>query len=122
MSNLQDLAAIRPIAVWDRVIARRVEGERITFAVVELEPNAMVPEHRHPSEQIGMVIRGEVRFRVGDEERHLVPGGTWRILSDVPHSCVVGPQGAVLIDVFTPIRADWNALERLEAGTPRWPA
>jgi quercetin dioxygenase-like cupin family protein len=121
MSDLEDLATIDPIRVWDHVIARRVEGERITFAVVELEPDAVVPEHRHPNEQIGMVISGEVRFRVGDDERHLQPGGTWRILSNVPHSCVVGPEGAVLIDVFSPIRADWNVLDVLEPAAPLWP-
>jgi quercetin dioxygenase-like cupin family protein len=121
VKNLDDLATIQPIRIWDEVIARRVEGERITFAVVELDADAVVPEHRHPHEQIGMVISGEVRFRVADDERHLGPGGTWRILGNVPHSCVVGPQGAVLIDVFTPIRDDWNALQSLEASTPLWP-
>ena len=94
-SNLVDLADLPPIPVWEGVIARRVQGERLTLAVVELAPNAIVPEHRHPNEQNGLVIRGRVLFRCGDEERELGPGGTWRILGDVPHSVVTGPDGAV---------------------------
>jgi quercetin dioxygenase-like cupin family protein len=71
MSNLIDLADHPPINIWEGVVARRVQGERITLAIVELAPNAIVPEHRHPNEQNGMVIQGRVRFRVGDDEREL---------------------------------------------------
>ena len=67
-----------------------------------------------------MVIQGQVLFRCGDEERQLGPGGTWGILGDVPHSVVTGPDGAVVIDVFTPIRDDWDQYEILEQ-PPVWP-
>ena len=119
-SNLVDLADLTPIRVWEGVLARRVQGERITLAVVELGPNAIVPEHRHPNEQNGLVIQGRVLFRCGDEERELGPGGTWRILGDVPHSVVTGPDGAILIDVFTPIRDDWDSFDVLDQ-PPLWP-
>jgi len=108
MSNLVDLADTIPIQVWEGVVARRVQGEKLTLAVVELAPDAIVPEHRHPNEQCGLVIEGEVTFRIDDEERVLGPGGTWRILSDVPHSVVTGPGGAVVVDVFAPARDDWD--------------
>lgn len=121
MSNLVDLDAIPPLQVWPEVTARRVEGEQLTFAVVELGPNALVPEHRHPNEQIGMVIRGRVTFTVGDETRDLAAGGTWRILGTVPHVVKAGPDGAVVIDVFAPIRSDWEALPSLEPQPPTWP-
>jgi quercetin dioxygenase-like cupin family protein len=120
MPNLVDLADMLPIQVWDDVVARRVQGERLTLAVVELAPDAVVPEHRHPNEQCGLVIEGEVTFRVGDEERVLGPGGTWRILGDTPHSVVTGPGGAVVIDVFAPARDDWD--DRPTVGTPDEPA
>jgi len=119
-SNLVDLADLPPIHVWEGVIARRVQGERLTLAVVELAPNAIVPEHRHPNEQNGLVIQGRVLFRCGDEERELGLGGTWRILGGVPHSVVAGPDGAVVIDVFTPIRDDWDRFGVLDQ-PPLWP-
>ena len=121
MTDLTDLCDIAPIQVWDHVRARRVQGGQVTLAVVELDPGAMVPEHRHPNEQNGLVIRGEMRFRVGSEERTLGPGGTWRILGNVPHEAQAGPDGAVVIDVFSPIRSEWDALPRLEPTDPIWP-
>ena len=102
MSNLENLADLPLLEIWgDAVRARRVEGERITLAIVELAPNAVVPEHRHAAEQLGMVIRGQMHFTVDGETRDLGPGGTWRILGDRPHDVVAGPEGAVVIDVFT---------------------
>ena len=120
MPNLVDLADMTPIQVWESVVARRVQGEKLTLAIVELAPNAIVPEHRHANEQCGLVIEGEVRFRIGDEERLLGPGGTWRILGDTPHQVVTGPEGAVVIDVFAPARADWD--DRPTVGTADEPA
>jgi quercetin dioxygenase-like cupin family protein len=121
VANLVDLSAIPPFDVWgDDVRARRVEGERITFAVVELAPNAVVPEHRHPQEQLGMVIEGRVTFTIGDETRDLGPGGTWRILSNEAHRVVAGAEGATVIDTFAPTRDDWTYPLR-EPRPPNWP-
>ena len=121
MTDLADLSEIKPIQVFDGIRARRVEGDLITLAIVELEPDAVVPEHRHPHEQNGMVITGQMTFRVGAEERVLGPGGTWRILGDVPHTAVAGPDGAVVIDVFSPIRTDWEDRPVLDLMNPVWP-
>jgi len=120
MSNLVDLADLEPIQIWDAVVGRRIQGERLTLAVVELAPGATVPEHRHPNEQCGLVIEGEVTFRIGDEERVLGPGGTWRIIGGTPHSVQTGPGGAVVVDVFAPARYDWD--DRPTVGTPDEPA
>lgn len=110
------------LQVWgDSVRARRVQGERITLAVVELEPGSVVPEHHHAAEQMGMVLAGEVTFRIDAETRTLGPGGTWRILSDLRHQVTAGPGGAVVIDVFSPVRSDWDELPVVADASPRWP-
>jgi quercetin dioxygenase-like cupin family protein len=71
---------------------------------------------------MGFVIKGWMRFTVGDEVRDLGPGGTWRIPSNVAHEAQVGPDGATVIDVFSPPRRDWDALpaSRPEPAV-RWP-
>jgi hypothetical protein len=51
----------------------------------------------------------------------LGPGGTWRISSNVVHDGVAGPDGAVVVDIFSPIRSDWDALPRSTPRPPRWP-
>jgi quercetin dioxygenase-like cupin family protein len=121
MSAFDDLAAIPPQAIWDGLLARAVHGERVTLAVVELAPEATLPEHSHENEQLGMVLRGSLTFRVGDEERVLGPGETWRIDPNTPHSAQTGPEGAVVVDIFAPHRDDWRAADRLPAQQPLWP-
>ena len=122
MSNLKDLADFPLLAIWgDTVRARRVQGERITLAVVELAPNSEVPEHVHENEQLGICLQGSGTFTLDGEVRDIRPGTTWRILANRPHSLVTGPDGAVVIDVFTPVRADWDDRKTVEGSTPRWP-
>jgi quercetin dioxygenase-like cupin family protein len=123
MSNLVDLGTVDLLEVWGETVrARRIQGETITLAVVELAPNAIVPEHRHVAEQLGIVLRGLMHFTLDGETRDLGPGGTWRITSNRPHNVQAGSEGAVVIDVFSPVRSDWDALAVAPKTKPRWPA
>jgi len=121
MGGFANLPEIGPQAIWEGVVVRAVHGERLTLGVVELEPNSLVPEHAHDNEQLGMVLSGSLTFRIGDEARELASGGTWRIPSNVPHEVVVGPSGAVVIDVFAPARGDWTSVEPEPPRSPLWP-
>lgn len=119
--NLRQLDELGALQVWEGVRARRVIGQRCMLAVVELEPNTSVPEHRHPHEQLGIVLRGGGRFRIGEEVRDVGPGSTWNIAPDVPHQFSVGPDGAVVIDVFAPDREDWEGAPAADDRAPVWP-
>jgi quercetin dioxygenase-like cupin family protein len=121
VSAFADIGTVVPQRIWDGITGRTVHGERVTLTVLELEPGAVVPEHEHANEQVGILVEGSVRFTIGEETRELSPGATWRILADVPHAVVVGPDGALIVEVFSPIRADWQALESLPASPGRWP-
>ena len=123
MANLVDIADVPALDVWgDAVQARVVSGSNASLAVVELAPGAVVPEHHHAHEQLGMCLEGSITFTVDGERRTLGPGGTWRIPSDRPHDAVAGPHGAVVVDIFSPIRADWSSLPVSgERAAPRWP-
>ncbi|MBA2461530.1 MAG: cupin domain-containing protein [Actinobacteria bacterium] len=121
MSAFADIGTIPPQQVWERIVARSVHGERLTLAVVELEPGAVAAEHSHGNEQLGIVLRGSIRFRVGDEERELGPGGTWSIPPNTPHEATAGPDGASVIDIFAPVREDWVGIEKQEPTPGRWP-
>jgi quercetin dioxygenase-like cupin family protein len=117
----EDLAALPRLPIWAGVVARAVESGRLTLSVVELDPGAVIPEHAHENEQVGLLLTGSMRFRVGDEMREAVPGTTWSIPGNVPHDVVVGPDGAVVVEVFAPRRDDWDAVARTEPTPPRWP-
>jgi quercetin dioxygenase-like cupin family protein len=121
MRAFDELAAIGPRAIWDGVAVRSVHGARTTLGVVELDPGSHVPEHAHENEQLGMVLKGEVEFRVGEETARLGPGGTWCIPANVPHEVRVGPAGAVVIDIFAPGRDDWRERPQAENRPPLWP-
>jgi quercetin dioxygenase-like cupin family protein len=121
VTTFQELAEISPTKIWDGVIARLVHSELVTMAIVELEPNSIVPEHQHHNEQLGFLIKGSLRYTVDGETRDFGPGGTWRILADRPHQVEVGPDGAVLAEVFSPVRQDWAELSPAEPAGPRWP-
>ncbi|MDX6504293.1 MAG: hypothetical protein QOE29_1418 [Gaiellaceae bacterium] len=120
MSAFADLGQTRALQIWEGVHGRVVEGERITLVLVELDPGAHVPSHSHANEQLGILLEGSAEFTVGEERRTIGPGGSWRILGDVPHEVRAGPEGAVLVESFSPIRSDWAGLGPSEA-EPRWP-
>lgn len=122
MGTFTSFASERPYRIWTGAVARVVHGDRITMAAVDLDPNVEVPEHRHHNEQLGFVLRGRVTMVVAGEARELRPGETYTIPSDVPHSARSGPEGATVMDVFAPVRADWEKAERLEPSRGGWPA
>ena len=121
MSTFLELHRIRPHVLREGVHARAVTGERMTLAVVDLEPDATVPEHKHENEQLGFVISGTLTMRIGSEERELHAGDTYTIPSNVPHEATAGSEGATVVDAFAPLRADWADLERGEPSRGHWP-
>ncbi|HLH69177.1 MAG TPA: cupin domain-containing protein [Candidatus Dormibacteraeota bacterium] len=121
MSAFGSLRSIVPRRIWEGALARTVDGERVTVALVELAPGAAVPEHHHHHEQVGFVIQGSLTFTVGGETARLGPGDTYRIPSAIPHRAVAGEEGAVVADVFAPAREDWRSLETAPVTSPRWP-
>jgi quercetin dioxygenase-like cupin family protein len=121
VSAFADVGSLGPQQIWDGIVGRTVHGERVTLSVLELDAGAVVPEHAHANEQVGVLLEGAVTFTIGGETRSLSPGATWCILAQVPHSVVVGPEGALIVEVFSPIRDDWQAIEQEPPRPGRWP-
>jgi len=115
------LADLRPYLIRAGMTARVVNGERMTMAVIDIEPNAVAEEHHHENEQLGFVIRGTLTMNIAGDRRDLHPGDTYAIPSDVRHDAKAGPDGATVLDVFAPLRADWEKLPRAEPSSGDWP-
>ncbi|MDX2035156.1 MAG: cupin domain-containing protein [Isosphaeraceae bacterium] len=94
--------------IFPGVDIRTFAGERMMLSYVTIETDAIVREHSHPHEQMGVLISGRLEFRIGGATRLLDPGDMWRIPGGVVHEvrAVGGP--AVAIDVFHPIRDDYR--------------
>lgn len=73
---------------------------------VDFEPDAVGVVHHHPHRQASYVAAGRFRVTVGAEERLLGPGDCFITVADVPHG-VVALEAGTLVDVFTPLRADF---------------
>jgi quercetin dioxygenase-like cupin family protein len=116
-----NFASVSPYKIWPGVLAHAVRGESLSFALVELEPNVEVAEHSHPNEQAGFILQGTFQFTIGGETRVLEPGDTYVIPGGVKHSAVAGPEGTVALDIFSPPREDWEALDRGEPSRAPWP-
>lgn len=88
------------------VRARTFWGENLMLAMVTFDPEAEVPGHKHPHEQAGTVLSGEVQFVIGGETRLLRAGDIYLIPSNIEHSAKAGPGPAEVLDVFNPVRED----------------
>jgi len=91
-------------------IARRavwLDGVMLTFFT--FAPHAVVPEHRHPHEQITLVTRGAMRFTLDGEARVLRAGDGVCIPPNRPHGAVVLDESTEAIDAWNPPREDYKA-------------
>ncbi len=88
--------------------ARIFAGDHAMLSVVSLAPNAEGKVHSHPQEQWGVILEGEaVRVQDG-EEIPVKAGDFWRTPGGVPHSLRAGPEGARVLDIFSPPRDEYR--------------
>jgi quercetin dioxygenase-like cupin family protein len=104
-TSLHDL---RRFPLADGVSARALFGDGAMLSLVELAPNALLPEHSHPHEQLGVVLRGELQMLVADEPHVLKEMDAYTLPGGVEHEARAGAQGALVLDVFQPAREDFR--------------
>jgi len=95
-------------AIFPGVRIRTCANEKMMLSVVDLEPHAVVEEHQHPHEQVGMLLEGRALFIIDGEEKTLAAGDMYRIPGNVQHKVVVLDQPAKALDIFCPIREDYR--------------
>jgi hypothetical protein len=96
---------------------RSILGENVMLCLHEAFPNLKCNPYQHPSEQFSVVLKGRVRFIIGDEERVLGPGELAHIPGNVPHSIESLDEYVLVLDVFAPKRSDiLTRLEEIEGG------
>jgi len=77
------------------------------LALFEFEPDTELPVHSHPHEQVGYVLAGSLQIGAGDATCRLGPGDVYVAPPNAPHAAVSGPDGATVLDVFSPPREDF---------------
>ena len=91
-----------------------VIGESLMTCWIVMEPGAIVAEHSHVNEQLGVVVEGSVSITAAGETREMVVGDAYVVPSDLAHSGVAGTEGVLLVETFVPIREEyakaWRAI------------
>jgi len=102
--SIKDIPPKKPA---EGIEVRIIHGERMTVAFFAIAAGARIPEHAHPHEQIGTVLKGQMELTIAGEKRAVSPGGAYHIPSGVTHAglCLEGP--AEVIEIFSPVREDW---------------
>lgn len=92
----------RPVETW-RGVTRRVMavGDNMMLLRVVLQEGAVVPAHKHPNEQVGIIVEGSIKIRIGGEWFLLEAGDSYVIPSDVEHEAQA-LRTSTVVEVFCP--------------------
>ncbi len=101
------LDQIKPVEISRDIILKELgNGENMTVLHWDMLDKSTVPEHQHPEEQFGYVIKGGFEMIIGTDTAILKEGDCYFIPPDVPHKfTAIGDTEA--IDVFTPVRKNF---------------
>jgi quercetin dioxygenase-like cupin family protein len=92
----------------DGVTAQPLFGDGAMLNLVELDPNAIVARHSHPHEQLGVILRGSMTLLVEGTDHLLEEMDGYTLPGGVEHEGIAGPEGALVLDVFQPVREDYR--------------
>ncbi len=99
---------MKPRELCPGVTAKIAWGDRLMFSLVTLAPDAVVPEHDHPHEQMGMLVSGTMTLTVAGIPLTLAPIEMYLVPGGVRHAAKAGPGGAVALDAFAPPREEYK--------------
>ena len=83
-----------------------VYGEKTSLCEFRLKQGKAIPSHRHPHEQTGYLVSGQIKLTIGVETFDVASGDSWCIPGDVEHTakCL---RDSVVVEVFSPVREDY---------------
>ena len=102
------LSELPGFTLAEGIAARAVFGDGAMLNLVEMDPGTVIPRHSHPHEQLGVVLRGELTLVAGGQERALGPMDAYALPGELEHQAQAGADGALVLDVFRPIREDYR--------------
>ena len=108
MAYFHDPSEVERRELVPGVMLRPMWGDKIMMSMVEIAPNAVVPNHTHPHEQAGLVLEGEFEFTIGGETKRLRQGDAYVIPGDVEHSLVGSDGWSLALDIFSPPRDEYK--------------
>ena len=95
--------------VTEQLDRRIITGDRMMLTHVYLKKGCIVPQHSHDNEQLTYILKGSLKFWIGDngeEELTVRAGEVLVIPSNVKHKAEA-LEDTLDVDVFCPPREDW---------------
>jgi quercetin dioxygenase-like cupin family protein len=83
-----------------------VFGKRTLMTEFVLAKNSVLPEHCHPYEQTGYLVKGHILLKIGDTRFDTRPGDSWCIPTNVTHGAQI-IEDSIAIEIFSPVREDY---------------
>lgn len=106
--NLHDLSQGISRQLAEGLQTRIFPGENVMISVVRVAANRSGEIHSHPQEQWGVLLEGGgVRIQGGVEHK-VSAGDFWQTPGGVAHGFRGGPEGAVILDIFSPPREEYK--------------
>ena len=107
-NNINDLESGVKRILGEGISTRIFCGDQAMLSIVIIEPNAKGKVHSHPQEQWGFLIEGSGIRIQGNEEIQINKGDFWQTPGGVDHGIIGGPEGAKILDVFSPPRDEYK--------------
>jgi quercetin dioxygenase-like cupin family protein len=106
--GLRKNAEALPVEVRPGIIRRTLnEGQRTMLVEFRMTQGGLIAAHSHPQEQIGYLVSGRLRCRIGKTSMELTAGDSWCVPPNVEHEAAV-LEDAIAIDIFSPPREDYG--------------
>ncbi|MEH7253599.1 dimethylsulfonioproprionate lyase family protein [Neobacillus niacini] len=86
------------------ITTERVDQGDLTMVKYSFEPNKTFPMHRHPEEQVVVILQGSCTLKAGDQSYELSVGDIAFNPSMEPHGITSGAKGVVFLNIITPRR------------------
>ena len=106
--NIDDLSLGIQRELAPGLSARIFVGDQAMLSVVTIAPNAEGSIHRHPQEQWGVMLAGDGVRTQGGNEYAVQAGDFWCTPGGVSHGLRAGPNGARVLDIFSPPRDEYR--------------
>ena len=106
--NIKNLEQGLTRALVEGITTRIFMGEQAMLSVVSVQPNAVGSIHSHPEEQWGILLEGSATRIQNGEEILVQKGDFWRTPGGTKHGVIGGPEGALILDVFSPPRESYK--------------
>ncbi|MFB0561247.1 MAG: cupin domain-containing protein [Candidatus Lokiarchaeia archaeon] len=82
-------------------------GEKMMLVEFTFRAGSVVPSHTHPNEQVGYMVKGKMKLKIGEKEHLVETGDSYYIQPNIEHGATLIDESTI-IDVFCPPREDYK--------------